>query len=158
MSRCNQSMQGSAMVSVAQSSFLEGSDIAVMGAVERPHPKFKPPIWSLFVGVLAASLMVVGAVVFVLTRLGGVTTIGSIWDSYRGLACEMMENEVVSFLDTMQSATKQLLDYAAQSTISPGNPSSADMRMKMFTILSTSPPGATSLVLGLNDGEVFALD
>ena len=102
--------------------------------VESPHEKyqltdtgvfavrrrFRAPIWSLFVALSTLSLVVVGVVVYVLTRFGAVAAIDSIGESYRSLACTVVENEVMSFMGTMEASTKQLVNYAAHSAIAPG--------------------------------------
>eukprot|EP00906_Rhabdomonas_costata_P001347 RCo002222 len=116
----------------------------------------RAPIWSLFLALAIASLVVVGAVVYVLTRLGAVSAIDGIGASYRVITCTMVENEVLNFLGAMQTSTKQMKHYLVNSTIGPGNPSTADIRGKMFTILSTGPTGATSVMYGIPDGTGFA--
>eukprot|EP00906_Rhabdomonas_costata_P011175 RCo015805 len=108
----------------------------------------KVPIWSLFLAISTASLVVIGAVVFLLTRLGGVAAIDSVGVSYRSLTCTVVENEVVSFLGAMQASTQQLVDYLLHSNISPSNPTSEFIRLNMFTIFRSDPRGVTSVLYG----------
>eukprot|EP00906_Rhabdomonas_costata_P032394 RCo045642 len=115
------------------------------------------PVWSLLVVLSTAFLVVVGVVVFVLTRVGAVAAMDIVGESYRSLACTLVESQVAGFLGPIETATKQLASYAAHSALGPDVPTNEDMRLKMFTMLSTASTSASFFAIGFSDGGSFGL-
>eukprot|EP00906_Rhabdomonas_costata_P038842 RCo054987 len=121
--------------------------------------KLRVPMWVPLVVLAVASLGAVGAVSFLLIRANAEDALGRVGESYRGLACTVVEDEVVSFLGTITTAAGQLAEYVAESDISPANPTPADLRKEIaLSLTALAGNGPTSLFLGLPHGELFGVD
>eukprot|EP00906_Rhabdomonas_costata_P007992 RCo011411 len=123
--------------------------------------RLRTPIWSLFVALSTVSLVVVGVVVYFVTRDGSVAAIDTVGESYRTLACTVVENGVVNLISSMMGMTRMLLYYSSQinfRTWEPGHPYVEDMRSKLWIMRSTAMEGITGIEIGHSNGELLKID
>eukprot|EP00906_Rhabdomonas_costata_P033608 RCo047348 len=116
------------------------------------------PIWVFPVLLSVLSLVVAGFISFELTQSNAEAALGRVGRSYRNLACSVVENEVVNYLGTLTTVTKQLALYTAESNFSI-DAAPTDLRKHMsFSMAAFAGKGPTSMFLGTTNGEFMGID
>eukprot|EP00906_Rhabdomonas_costata_P012015 RCo017126 len=128
---------------------------------DSPPPYPRIPLRVVQVALVVVSLSLVGVLACVLTRANAEAALDRVSQSYRTLACTVVENEVVNYLTVMTVVARKLALYVAASTISPGNPTPVDLRKEIafsMTVLTGKDQSPTSGFLGTPDGHFLGID
>eukprot|EP00906_Rhabdomonas_costata_P019277 RCo028160 len=126
----------------------------------QPRPRVQLPLWALLVALSMVSLVAVGVLTFMLTKVRGEQAVDSVGASYRQLASTLVEQKVVGLLGQLVAATQQLAIYGENSPVNADDPWPEELRKLMITTLLTVPQLAlgTGLFLGLGTGQILALE